>query len=183
MMHKDYDLFLQWETTGKRDVFGLIKAEFLFRLNPHWVITTFSLKEDSFSVEIADHETNRSTLLEGSYTRDKNGYPHITVENYDWRAIRFFERNGSLHVNVTYAEPPSEEIEKNVVLWMRSIKEYLRLYLKNTINTYFFRYIMNKVILQMTPSQRKISLMLIRVSILEILLIVSILIGWFFFFR
>jgi len=84
---------------------------------------------------------------------------------------------------VTYnlEEEPDEAVERLVVLWIRSIKEYLRMYLKNTLNTIFFRYIMNKIILKMTPSQRKISLMLIRLTVVEIFVILLIVIGYVIF--
>ena len=55
------------------------------------------------------------------------------------------------------------------------------MYLKNTLNTVFFRYIMNKIILKMTPSQRKISLMLIRLTVVEIFVILLILVGYVIF--
>ena len=182
-MQKEYDLFLPWESRKHIDIFARIKPENLFRLNPHWVINSFAQSLDSYATEITDHETEKTKSLQGSCSNNGDGFPVVLAENHDWQSIRFFEKNDSLHVDVSYREDPSEDVEKHVVLWLRSIREYLRLYTTNSINTRFFRFIMNRVILQMNPSQRKISLMLIRLTMLEILVIIIIVVGWFFFFR
>jgi hypothetical protein len=182
-MQKEYDLFLPWKSLDNNPIFARITPENIFRLNPHWVINSFGLSSDTYSSEITDHESEQAKTLEGSYRLDAAGFPVISAEDHDWQLIRFFEKDDSLHISVTYGEDPPEEVETLVVLWFRSIKEYLRLYTKNSINTRFFRFIMNRVILQMNPSQRKISLMLIRLTMLEILLIVALVVGWFFFFR
>lgn len=182
-MQKEYDLFIPWNTVKNNPVFTRITAENIFRLNPHWVINSFEYSSDNYSSEITDHESEQAKSLAGSYRIDKEGFPVISAENHDWQLIRFFEKDASLHVNVTYGEDPPEKVETLVVFWLRSIKEYLRLYTKNSINTRVFRFIMNRVILQMNPSQRKISLMLIRLTILEVLLIVALVIGWFIFYR
>lgn len=182
-MQKEYDLSLPWEDSKNHEVFNNIKEEFLFRLNPHWIIKTIVCAEGVFSLEINDHETEQPMELRGNYTIGLDGLPLITTASDTWHSIQFFEKNGSLHVAVIYEEDLTEENEKKVVLWLRSIKEYLRLYTKKNINTLFFRIIMNKIILTMTPSQRKISLMLIRITILELLVILIILVGWFFFLR
>jgi hypothetical protein len=75
----------------------------------------------------------------------------------------------------------AEDVERHVVLWLRSVKEYLRMYLTNSLNARVFRYIMNRVILKMTPSQRKISLMLIRLTVVEIFIILLIVVGYVVF--
>lgn len=182
-MRKEYDIYLPWDEKENRDVFSQVKEEFLFRLNPHWRINTISVSTESFNAEIEDHETGTKTVLQGRISRDQNGFPLLSADSTTWQSVGFFVKNGSLHGEIVYEEAPSEELERQMVLWLRSIKEYLRLYATNSINTRLFRFLMNRVILQMNPSQRKISLMLIRLTILEVLLILSILVGWFFFFR
>lgn len=185
-MNKEYDLYLPWTTTENttaKTVFSQIKEEFLFRLNPHWIITKFSCLEGSYTAEITDHETEVSKTVTGSYSLNNGGFPQLSGDDIEWQSIRFFLKNGSLHAEVSYTEEPPEEVERKIVLWLRAIKEYLRLYSENTLNTRFFKMLMNRVILPMTPSQRKISLMLVRLTVLELLIIVVILVGWFFFFR
>ena len=183
IMRKEYDIYLQWDKPDNCRVFDQVKQEFLFRLNPHWRINTFSCSAGSFQADIEDHETGQPSTLSGQYSRTPEGFPVISAEGTIWKTFFFFEKNGTLHVGIEYNQTPSEDEERQLVLWLRSIKEYLRLYKTNSLNTRFFKFLMNRVILQMNPSQRKISLMLIRITILELLVILSILVGWFFFFR
>ena len=182
-MNREYDLFLPWKTADSITVFDQIKPESLFRLNPHWVINEFACTENVFTADMADHETGSPVNLSGEYNRDRSGFPIISADNSEWGVIRFLEKDGSLHADVSYVTEPPEEIEQKIVLWLRAIKEYLRLYLTKSLNTRFFKLVMNRVILPMTPSQRKISLMLMRITVLEILVIFIILFGWFFFLR
>lgn len=183
-MRKEYDLCLPWEEQTDHDVLAGIKNEFLFRLNPHWIINDFSTSSQSYSADISDHETGQPAPLSGTIQWDVDNYIlSISSDGDEWTAINFFAKGGSLQVEVTYLSEPPEDIERKVVLWLRSIQQYLRLYKTSSLNTRFFRMLMNRVILQMTPSQRKISLMLVRITILELLVITLILVGWFFFFR
>jgi hypothetical protein len=180
-MNREYDLFLSWDASKGTKIFAVIDDELYFRLNPHWIIDSFSSSSGGYSVQITDHATDQSISLEGTISCNSDGFPRITSDGDEWQAISFCEKNGNLHAEVSYTDAPSEEVEKQLVFWLRSIKEYLRLYATNTINTRFFRMLMNRVILKMTPSQRKISLMLIRITMLEILVILIILVGWFVF--
>ena len=182
-MNSQYDLSLPWEENRTQEIFSQIGQEFLFRLNPHWIINGFSSSEESFRAEITDHETEQSFVITGKYYLNEGGYPEISTDQHPWQLIKFVLKDGSLHAQVSYSSEPEEATERHVILWLRSVKEYLRLYTKNSINTRFFRLLMNRVVLQMTPSQRKISLMLVRITILELLVIVVILVGWFFFLK
>lgn len=185
-MIKEYDLFLPWKDGDSHPVFAKIAGETLFRLNPHWIISEYSGKGQSFSAELIDHETEKKFSLTGNIVIKDNGCPEISASNHQdliWESIHFFLKEGNLHAQVAYHADPPEEQERQVVLWLRSIKEYLRLYTAGTVNAKIFRFLMNRVILKMTPSQRKICLMLIRVTILEIIAILLILVGWFFIFR
>lgn len=183
MMNKEYDLFLPWQKLSPGNLFPKFSDEYFFRLNPHWIITSFTLEDSSYTAKINDHETEEEFIIKGNITKDPAGFLTLTGDASIWRQITFFDKDGSLHAAVIYNDQPTEEEEKRIVLWLRSIKEYLRLYLKNSINSRFFRLLMHRVILQMTPSQRKISLMLIRITALELIAIIAILVGWFFIFR
>lgn len=182
-MQKEYDLFLPWKSQENTPLFTRIKPENFFRLNPHWVINSFVQTNDTYSAEITDHESEQTMVLQGSFRVDTDGFPVLSADKNDWIIVGFFLKDNSLHAKVIFREEPLEDIERHVVLWLRSIREYLRLFTTNSINARFFRFIMNRVILQMNPSQRKISLMLIRLTMLEILLIVALVVGWYFFFR
>jgi len=182
-MKKEYDLYLDWDSGTSAKAFTKIDKESLFRLNPHWIINSFESSEDSYIARITDHETERDSVLQGNITFNHTGLPCLAAQDTIWERITFGAKGGHLHAYVDYTEEPSAEEERRIVLWLRSIKEYVRLYTKTTLNTWVFRYIMNRIVLKMTPSQRKISLMLIRVTVLEMVAILLILVGWFFLFR
>ncbi len=65
-----------------------------------------------------------------------------------------------------------------MLLWIRSIQEYLRIYATTTPYTVFFRLLMNRMVLQMDPSQRKICLMLTKITVVELVVILVIVIGY-----
>ncbi len=179
-MKKEYDLFLSWDNSKNEEIFSCIDNEAYFRLNPHWTITSLSSAENGYLIEIVDSVTGQAASMQTTVTRESAGFPVITADITFWESISFGERNGSLYAEVAYDAAPTDEVEKQIVFWLRSIKEYFRLYATNSINTRFFRMLMNRIILKMTPSQRKISLMLIRITILEVVVMVLILVGWFF---
>lgn len=182
-MIKEYDLFLTWSSQAKSNVYQLIKPEFFFRLNPHWAIPEFTIIDGEFSFEAIDHDTKDSVPMEGTYGQSPDGQLIVQVKKQIWCSINFMEKNGNLWASVTYAEEPSEEQEQHIVFWLRSIKEYLRIQATNTLYSRMFKKVMDKIILPMTPSQRKICLMLLRLTALEILAIVVIVVGYFFFMR
>jgi len=183
-MQKEYDLSLPVQ--GKKKPLSLpdlLSIETLLRLNPHWIVENLDEDSGTFTVALKDHETEQTFQLSGSLAFSDAQTLELAFEQGDYSKIRLFSKDSGFWAQVTYnlEEEPDEAVERLVVLWVRSIKEYLRMYLKNTLNTIFFRYIMNKIILKMTPSQRKISLMLIRLTVVEIFVILLIVIGYVIF--
>lgn len=184
-MKKEYELKLPI-TDKTLELFPgkLIDAEKLLRLNPLWTVLAFKQDGDSFQAELKDYSSEREFMLKGSFD---SGMPEtLNVEftdgDYSFISIRPFEDN--YLATVVYTDPEFEEEseqEHHTVMWLRGIQEYLRLYQKKTINTVMFRYIMNRIVLTMTPSQRKICLMLLRLTVVEIVVILIIVIGYVFF--
>lgn len=184
-MHKEYELNLPVQGKKKPlSLADLLSIETLLRLNPHWIVEKLVEENGTFTVALKDHETERSFQLMGSLACPDAQTLELSFTQGDYQMIRLFPKDTGFWAEVIYRsedEEPNEAVESHVVLWVRSIKEYLRMYLKNTLNTVFFRYIMNKIILKMTPSQRKISLMLIRLTVVEIFVILLIVIGYVIF--
>lgn len=79
----------------------------------------------------------------------------------------------------------ADEIESDyqLGLWLNGIFHYLRLYSTKNPVAMITRFVMDRAILQMNPSQRKICLMLMRFTILEVIIIITIGIGAYFFMR
>lgn len=141
---------------------------------------------DQFTSRVKDYATEEAYSLAGSLTFDgpnsqlvqihMDGEAHGTpIETH----ILFFVRDGRLYVRL---EAPAEpEPTDPVLLWIKAIREYLRIYLKTTPATLFWRLVMNRIILTMNPSQRKICLMIARFTLLEVLVILLIVIGYYIF--
>lgn len=184
-MIKEYDLSLPVQ--GKKlplSPGNLLSAETLLRLNPHWIVEEMTESGPSFSAQLRDHESGTLFTLSGTLgDRDGQNF-EVYFDGGDYQKITLFPQQASFWSTVEYSKTdsePDEAVERHVVLWLRSIKEYLRMYLTNSWNAVFFRYIMNRVILKMSPSQRKISLMLIRITIVEIFVIFLIVVGYVIF--
>ena len=106
----------------------------------------------------------------------------ISVSGFAVSEILFFSENDMMRVKITGSgDVIEEEIEKSMFLWIPAIQEYIRLYTSNKPTALFFRMIMNKMILQMNPSQRKICIMLTKITIVEVLVILVIVVGYVFF--
>ncbi|MGB3210328.1 MAG: hypothetical protein WBB19_06445 [Desulforhopalus sp.] len=183
-MQKEYDLSLPAQ--GKKNLLSpakLLSAETLLRLNPHWIVEELVEENGTFTAALKDHETEKSFQLLGTLTSPDAQTLEATLEQGDYKKVKLFRRGAGFWAEVVYRseEEPDEAVERHVVLWIRSIKEYLRMYLNNSLNTVFFRYLMNKIILKMTPSQRKISLMLIRITVVEVFVILLIVVGYVIF--
>ena len=184
-MQKEYDLSLPAGDAKRPLILGdLLPVETLLRLNPHWIIENVEEGDDHFSANLKDYVTDVSFCLKGTLTISGQNTITLTMDHEKYQAIDIYITDGSLLATVTYPcveEELIEEDERYVVLWLRSVKEYLRMYLKDTMYARMSRYVMNKITLPMNPSQRKISLMLIRFSAVEILVILLIVVGYVVF--
>lgn len=140
--------------------------------------------DDSFTASLKDHVSDTEFTVKGTVTAvDKNRFV-LSMDHESYRGVEIFITDDKLMAVVHYGygeEELTEEVERFIVLWLRSVKEYLRMYLTNSLNARLFRYAMNRVILKMTPSQRKISLMLIRLTVVEIFVILLIVVGYVIF--
>lgn len=184
-MQKDYELGLTLDKSKKDlSLDKLLPIETLLRLNPHWIIESVESGGAGYEAQVKDHVSGEEFSLEGRLSQD-GGHKITIVLNHDtFSAIDLFVEDEQLKALVSYScgeEELTEEQERFMVLWLRSIKEYLRLYATESLNTRAFRFLMNRVILKMTPSQRKISLMLIRITVVEILVILLIVVGYVIF--
>ncbi len=183
-MQKEYDLSLPVaEAKTPLDLKRILTIETFFRLNPHWIIEEVQEEGTRFTAQLKDHVSGDDFTVKGEVIADTTRFV-IQMDHGTYRTIEVFTTQEKLMGQVTYGieeEELTEEIERHVVLWLRSVKEYLRMYLTNSLNARMFRFMMNKVILKMTPSQRKISLMLVRITVVEILVILLIVVGYVIF--
>ena len=153
----------------------------LLKLHPNWFVSDFQLEGQSFTASIKDYVSENHFPLSGNlvYDSEKSHLLEITLtESMDIR-ILFFSQNNTLVVQVdseTEIDPTDP-----ILLWIRAIKEYIRIYVKKTPTTLFWRLVMNRMVLQMNPSQRKICMMLAKITLVEIMVILFIIIGYVIF--
>ncbi len=168
--------------TSDLDISQLFPGDRLLRLHPNWFVTEFKQQGSSFTVAIKDYVTDDTFSLSGSFVFDTKSEELLTITLGAplETKIRFFNRKTSLRVQIdTVAGEPSPD--DPVLLWIRAIREYIRIYLKKTPITLFFRLLMNKMVLTMNPSQRKICLMMAKITAVELAVIVLLVIGYALF--
>lgn len=182
-MQKEYDLDLILKAgAAAPDLAAIFNLERLHRLHPHWVITASTETSTGTRYAIRDHATEErfSHTAHLAFEGGESPTLDLTLDGGPVSGLRLFIKGDRWTVAT---QTPAAEMEESLLLWLRGIREYLRLYLSTSPYTRLFRLLMIKIILPMTPSQRKICLMLWRFTLLEILVIVMIGVGWVIFMR
>ncbi len=189
-MEKIYDLKVSAQKIRQLDLSRLLNEEKLLHLHPHWFVGDCQMQERGLFTSLRDYETeNEFELgLQLNFTPAQMIDPHkqpvmsISLFEYGVNELLFFSENDTMKVKVRgEGDVLDGETEHSMYLWIRAIQEYIRLYTSNRFSTLFFRMIMNKMILNMNPSQRKISIMITKITLVEILVIIVIVVGYVFF--
>jgi hypothetical protein len=184
-MQKEYDLALDLKGHDAALLFRqCFDAEKLLRLHPHWFVEEMKEGLEGVRARIKDHATETHFDIRFSLVFGEPSVMSLKFENESLNDITLFNKNSRLYASVS-GNMSEQELDQRygLGLWLRSIREYLRLFVRTTPNTIFFRFIMDHAVLKMNPSQRKVSLMILRFTALEILVIVLIVIGYVIFVR
>ena len=75
----------------------------------------------------------------------------------------------------------AEDAARTMQYWLPSMREYYRLHENNSFKRRCWRFFMDKVMLTMNPTQRRISGFMFKLTVLECLLIVILGVGWFYY--
>lgn len=161
---------------------SLFPDDRLLRLHPHWFVNNFNIKNKVFSTRIEDYSSGDQFDLTGQISYNENDTDLITIKLRKGivMAIRFLNRDGRLKVRLDTQGAPVDDSHP-ILLWVRAIREYLFLYFKTTPWSLLFRALMNRMILRMNPSQRKISMMITKITVIELLVIVLVVVGYVIF--
>ena len=158
-----------------------LEGKTLMRLNPHWHIE--KNKGTGFPVE--------DVLVEADFRTT----PHCMSSEGMFRAV-FPEigltlsarscdkgRNTCLSFSMDKKNGPlsEEDVARTMQYWLPSLREYYRLYESNGLKHRVWRFFMNKVMLTMNPTQRRICGFMFKLTVLECLLIVILGVGWFYY--
>jgi hypothetical protein len=185
-MEQFYDLYLPPAATTI-DIHSILDAERLLRLHPHWFVEDEKRRDTDLFVSLRDYATEQTFSL--GLRLDTTSAPddpvkadiimRITLFDFGVQELLFFANQEKTQVRIRYEDEIfNEEREQDILLWVRGIQEYLRLYVSTTPRTVFFRMLMNRMVLQMNPSQRKICLMITKITVVELVVILIIVIGY-----
>ncbi len=176
----EFDLGLQ--VPADFDMQSIFPHDRILRLHPHWFITNFKQNDPSFSADIKDYATQEKFTITGTvvYPDNTNEFMNINLSGGLEKEIIFLDRDGTLKAQIVSFHDPVTD-DDPLLLWIRGIREYLRLFLKKTPVTLFFRVLMNRMVLKMDPSQRKISMMITKITAVEVLVIILIVVGYVLF--
>ena len=154
----------------------------LMRLNPHWHIEKF--KNDAYPVEdvLVESEFLTDPQLSTDGATFKADFPEIGL-TISARATED-GKNTALSFDIAAGKGAAftaEDAGRTMQYWLPSIREYYRLHESNSIKHRCWRFFMDKIMLTMNPTQRRICAFMFKLTILECLLIVILGVGWFYY--
>ncbi|WP_319467336.1 hypothetical protein [uncultured Pseudodesulfovibrio sp.] len=168
---------LRWNPT----FWNKIRSKTLMRLNPHWHVDKD--KGSGFPVEdvLVESEFKTYPTMEFEGETFKVNFPEIglslsarTCEDGKNTALSFSkEKNDSAFT--------AEDAARTMQYWLPSLREYYRLHESNSLKHRCWRFFMDKVMLTMNPTQRRICGFMFKLTVLECLLIVILGVGWFYY--
>lgn len=182
-MNKTLSKSLDLDLDPKETLRLLSDIDRLFRLDPKWEVREVKPGADdetgtTVEVDLVDDLTEkdyrdrlqvkrRPGELEIAY---KEGWKKLTRIQVEPR-----ERGSRIHLTEEYTLPDDvraghiEHLGREQIQWLKSIGQYLRLYETATPYRRIMRRIMNRIWLPMTPSQRRIALIIIAIQGLTLL--------------
>ena len=183
------DLKLEPAAIARLDIATIITEHKLVHLHPHWFLDEEEEQGDTLVVQLRDYETDRKfsmgLRLHVFPEQEEEGQKkimRIQLVDYGATELLFFTCEDKTRVRIQYnSQQERQEVEQEILLWIRAIQEYLRLYTTTTPHTFIFRILMNKMMLQMNPSQRNICIMITKITIIELLVILILVVGYVYF--
>ncbi len=178
---EEVDLGLQ-KLPESFDLQQLFPDDRLLRFHPNWFVSNFQQTETGFTASIKDYVTEEKFLLSGTFVFNKidGELLQIHLSGTINIKISFLNRDNRLKVQISTLDKELDPSDP-LLLWIRAVKEYIRIFLKRTPATLFFRLLMNRMILKMDPSQRKICLMMAKITAVELLVIILVVTGYVYF--
>jgi len=192
-MEHFFDLYLP-AGAARLNIPKILDEKKLVHLHPHWFVEDVVQENVGFLVSLRDYGTDKVFSLGLSLTSSpQEGDPagadiimRVSFHQFAVRELLLFidPETKKTRLRICFTKEQFEEsLEEDILLWVRAIQEYLRLYLTTTPRTLFFRVMMNRMILQMNPSQRRICLMIAKITVIEIVVIIILVVGYVYFGR
>ncbi|MGE4290573.1 MAG: hypothetical protein AB7E32_00060 [Desulfovibrio sp.] len=177
----------EWIPLGlpwNQDFWERLQPLTLLRLNPHWNMEPGP--GPAWNVE--------DVLVEQRFT----AAPEISVDQGSWTArfpaaglllsARSRDDGANTELRWDYEQAAEgtgllpAQAQSTVQYWLPSLREYYRLFESDGLKHRFWRLFMDKVMLTMNPTQRRICSFIFKFTLLELLLIFVLLVAYFKFF-
>jgi hypothetical protein len=168
-------------------------VDLILRLSPYWSLKKFIPLSAGIPgtgsrfeavIEHYGKELTESLILE-IVEFYKNEKISLKIEEGILKRINFVIESNSEGVRLTHQfllDSEDESIikgsEHELYYWLRSIGEYLKLAGGGSFYKKLFRWFMDKVWLRMTLSERKIAIIMVSISIIEIILLLVLSLIW-----
>ncbi len=180
----DTGLALDWTARDFRTHFT---PEKLLRLHPHWHVNDLAAEGTTWRAALKNHETERDfeLVFRLGFSKGADDDQCMRIEFVDapLEALIFERTRGRVVVRLEGQRPTADPDNFQFELWLRGILGYLGMYTRNTPGRLINRVVMNRFLIPMNPSQRKICIMIYRFTVLEVVVILLIVAGYFFFMR
>lgn len=164
------------------------------RLSPYWSLKELKstsgipIKEGSRYEATIEYYAKEITETHGleivEFLQDKKIF--FKVENGVLKEINFIIEKNDNGIRLTH-QFLIDSIEDETVLkgtknelfyWLRSIGEYLKLAEGKTLRQRFLKWLMDRAWLRLTLSERKIAIIITKISILELVLLLVLIVIW-----
>ncbi|MEW6348770.1 MAG: hypothetical protein AB1646_06880 [Thermodesulfobacteriota bacterium] len=178
---------------------ALCRIERVFRLNPHWTIRNWSASPSDrlaqgsvVAVDIEDYATSENLSIRATCRIcEPPSRLELAYEGSRKLSTVFLvsEVHGGsrLTVEETYSDeedPANFTWHKDQLeFWVRSLSAYLRLLGTRGWKAWLYQRFMDRFWIPASPSGRRISIVVFKISIVELVLILAIIVMWALFFQ
>ncbi len=167
----------------------------LFKLSPHWdLISILPIVDASAQspckfgavIKYYNDDNPKTLIIEAEPIKDNKSFSFKMCGDNACKRVEFFLDNsskGAIGIAQKYSfdsedKAIAESFSIELKYWHKAIVEYIKLQDGGGITKKCFRWFMNRIWLDLTLSQRKIAIILIKVSIVEIIALILFIIAW-----
>ncbi|MBI5212232.1 MAG: hypothetical protein HY957_02530 [Nitrospirae bacterium] len=176
----------------------LSNLDVILRLSPYWSLKEFKSLSDSpvrkgsryeATLEYYGKEVTETHGLEITEIL-KNKKISLGVENGALKETAFLIEKHNEGIRLTHQflidsddEALLKGTQTELHFWLRSIGEYLKIAEGKTLWRRFFKWFMDKIWLRLSLSERKIAIIVTKISILELILLIILVVIWNLFVK
>lgn len=176
----------------------LSNPKLILRLSPYWSLKDFKPLSDSSVVEGSRYEVaieyygkdiiEKHTIEVSELLKDRRVAFKVGEGVLKEIAFLIETNNGGIRLSHRFLIESDDEAilkgaQNELRFWLRSIAEYLKLTEGKTLWRKFFKWFMDKMWLTLSLSERQIAIIVTKISILELVLLLILVIIWNLFIK